>query len=456
MRSLGIASALVLCLAPPIRADSPVSAIGAFAFTVFVDSSALVIPYDGNQLLTDPHPQVLRAVVLIPGSNRNSSFGYETLLECATIAGMNDSTSLLVVPQYLIEEDIAHFQLPADHPFWSDDGWKEGNRSQSSSSHPRPVRISSFAVLDSALYAIASRNPNLESIVVAGHSAGGQFVNRYAAGNAVEPALWDSFGVQVSYVSANPSSYLYLDGERPVRGVPGSFGVPDPVSCPDYDQYKYGMQSRNLYMATLPDTQIVRQFAQRRVTYLLGQLDTDPAHPDLDTTCPAELQGVHRLERGILYHDFLSHYYGADIWAVHSTVVVPGVGHDSRGMLTSPCGVVALFGAGSCTAVDVKDWPGATGDANERGWLRCAPDPFRTRTTILFGLPAGVRRATVGVYDLRGRRLRTLESGAPRDGRGSVVWDGRGGSGQRLPAGIYLLRLGDGRTAITKRVALLR
>ena len=245
-RSLAIVTALVLCLAPQARAEPPVTAIGAFAFAVAVDTSTLQIPYDANQSVAEPHPQVVRAVVIIPGSNRNSGFGYQTLLECAAIAGVNDSTSLLVVPQYLIEEDIAFHNLPAEHAFWGEQGWKEGNRSLSTSSHPRAARISSFAVLDSILYAIASRNPNLQSIVVAGHSAGGQFVNRYAAGNTVQQTLADSFGVQVSYVAANPSSYLYMSAERAVPGDPGSFAAPDAGDCPDYDQYKYGLQSLNI------------------------------------------------------------------------------------------------------------------------------------------------------------------------------------------------------------------
>ena len=232
-RLLAIATALVLCLAPRARAEPPVTTIGAFTFSVVVDTSALLIPYDANQSVTEPHAQVVRAVVIIPGSNRNSSFGYQTLLECAAIAGVNDSTSLLVVPQFLIEEDIAFHNLPAEYPFWSESGWKEGSRSQTTSSHPRPTRISSFAVLDSILYGIASRNPNLQSIVVAGHSAGGQFVNRYAAGNTVQQALAASFGVQVSYVSANPSSYLYMNAERAIPEDPGSFAVPD-AGCAGY------------------------------------------------------------------------------------------------------------------------------------------------------------------------------------------------------------------------------
>ena len=54
--------------------------------------------------------------------------------------------------------------------------------------------------------------PNLKTVVVVGHSAGGQFVNRYAAGGAGCPNPL----VEVRYVIMNPSSYLYVDDLGPI------------------------------------------------------------------------------------------------------------------------------------------------------------------------------------------------------------------------------------------------
>ena len=48
--------------------------------------------------------------------------------------------------------------------------------------------------------------------MLAGHSAGGQFVTRYEMSNKVH----DSLGVPVTYVVSNPSSYAYPDATRPV------------------------------------------------------------------------------------------------------------------------------------------------------------------------------------------------------------------------------------------------
>jgi hypothetical protein len=354
-RVLAFACALGLCLASPSLA-TPVAQVGAYRFPVLVGGNALSVPYEGNQLLTESHSQVTRAVVIVPGSLRDSDNGYSTLTRSASLAGVNNSTSLLIVPQFLIEEDIEYHDLPADWLYWSDSGWKQGDPSLSTSSHPRPGTISSFSVLDSILFAIALRNPNLKSIVVAGHSAGGQFVQRFAAGSTTPQTLESQFGVQVAYVAANPSSYLYLNAERVASGT-STFRVPNSGSCSSYDRYKYGLQSRNAYMSAVSSTQIVAQYRPRRVTYLLGALDNDPGHPDLDTSCAANLQGSHRLERGLIFGDYLAHFYGAASATTHETVVVPGVGHDSRDMLTSPAGVSRLF-----PTFDDEIRPAAVGD----------------------------------------------------------------------------------------------
>ena len=73
--------------------------------------------------------------------------------------------------------------------------------------------VTSFDFADEILRRLAAREvfPNLEAIVVSGHSAGGQFVTRYEMANRVH----DTLGVPVRYVVANPSSYAYPDAARP-------------------------------------------------------------------------------------------------------------------------------------------------------------------------------------------------------------------------------------------------
>ena len=102
------------------------------------------------------------------------------------------------------------------------------------------------------LAATSSRFPAMEEIVVAGHSAGGQVVHRYAA--TTEHTATDS-GVAFRYVVTNPSTYLYLGPRR--EDAEGGFTVPD-TGCDDYDEWHYGLQDRNSYADRLEADSIRR------------------------------------------------------------------------------------------------------------------------------------------------------------------------------------------------------
>ena len=458
---LHLAAVLVLSLAVPTLGVEPVAEIGAFTFSVTADGSVLQVPYDANTSLSISSAQIQRAVVLVPGSSRSSSYAYDTLLEAAATAGVNAGTTLFVAPQFLIEADIDSLGLPANWLFWSEGGWKEGSQSLTTLVNPRPARLSSFAVMDSILHRIASRNPNLISVVVAGHSAGGQFVQRFAAGSLVEQTLQSEFGVDIAYVVANPSSYLYFDPQRVVAGTQDQFAVPSASvvqSCPGFDDYKYGLQARNTYMSRLSKTQIRNQFAASQVSLLLGELDVDPNALDLDIGCAAMLQGANRFERGTIYGNYILHFFGPAVALTHRTIPIPGVGHDSRDMFTSACGAALLFGhgEGSCVPVDAGGDVDLTGSASLLTLQQCRPNPFRGQTTILYGLSGGGELAALCVYDVHGRLVRTLYEGRAPAGLALAVWDGRSDRGQPVPAGVYFYRLQQGNSKRTQTLTLLR
>ena len=458
---LHLAAVLVLSLAVPTLGVEPVSEIGAFTLSVTAGGWVFKVPYDANSSLSSSSAQIQRAVVLVHGSSRSSSNAYDTLLEAAAIAGVNVGKTLFVAPQFLIEADIDSLGLPADWLFWSEGGWKEGSQSLSTLVNPRSARLSSFAVMDSILVRIASRNPNLISVVVAGHSAGGQFVQRFAAGSTVEQTLHSEFGIDVAYVVANPSSYLYFDPQRVTAGTQDQFAVPPGSvvqSCPGYDDYKYGLQARNTYMSRLSITQIRSQFAAREVSLLLGELDTDPNALDLDIGCAAMLQGANRFERGTIFSNYILHFFGPAVALTHRTFPIPGVGHDSRDMFTSACGAALLFGGGegSCVPVDAGSDADLTGLASLLTLQQCRPNPFRGQTTILYGVPGGGELATLRVYDVQGRLVRTLYEGRAPSGLALAVWDGRSDRGEPVPAGVYFYRLQQSDSKRTQTLALLR
>jgi pimeloyl-ACP methyl ester carboxylesterase len=194
-------------------------------------------------------------------------------------AGKSPGT-IIIAPHFLTEDDVNTHNPGSDVPFWTTDSWKGGDDSLSTSTNPRAAHISSFEVVDVIMARLADPNvfPNLHSVVLAGHSAGGQFVQRYAAANTERlPTL---------YIVANPSSHstwtTALDGLFP--GVCCSF-APGAIDLSIVQPLQIRPEGLNIYMQAAGG-KFRSQYAQRRVTYLLGEKDNDPNH-EADKTCPA-------------------------------------------------------------------------------------------------------------------------------------------------------------------------
>jgi hypothetical protein len=84
-----------------------------------------------------------------------------------------------------------------------------------------------------------------------------------------------------------------------------------------------------------------------------------------------------------------------------------------------------------------------------------APNPFGPLTTIRFDLPrpSPVRLA---VFDIAGRKVRTLVDETLPAGSRSVIWDGRDGTGNPAASGIYFYRFEAGSYSETKKMTLLK
>jgi hypothetical protein len=83
--------------------------------------------------------------------------------------------------------------------------------------------------------------------------------------------------------------------------------------------------------------------------------------------------------------------------------------------------------------------------------IRAAPNPFLSATRLRFTVPAA-GPARLDVFDLAGRRVRALWDGPLGEGEHELSWDGRDGSGRRVPAGLYLYRLTAAGQSVTGRV----
>jgi glucose/arabinose dehydrogenase len=84
-----------------------------------------------------------------------------------------------------------------------------------------------------------------------------------------------------------------------------------------------------------------------------------------------------------------------------------------------------------------------------------SPNPFSASTRIDFTLSAAEETRLL-VLDLVGRNIRTLVADRLPGGRHTVAWDGRDDEGNRVSAGIYLVRLASASQVRTRRIVLIR
>lgn len=309
-------------------------------FILVYNSDSVKICYESNLPIESINNTVERVIVTIHGSGKTALNYYDYMYDAALREGELNNT-LIVAPQFIEEEEVDSFSLGSDYVYW-DGGWREGDNSISTVSNPRSHFISSYSVIDSMIFKIIKNYSKLKIIIVTGHSAGGQFINRYAAGNVIHDSLCAS-NIMVRYIVNNPSSYVYLDNYRPVIGTTDSFSVPNATNCSYYNNYKYGLNNLNDYMSLSNALEIIRQYRQRNVIYLLGANDTNPNASDLDISCAGMMQGNHRLERGNYYYEYLKFFYGEDIISTHYKAIVPGVAHSAYGMFNSDTGRNYIF-----------------------------------------------------------------------------------------------------------------
>ena len=281
--------------------------------------------------LDERNESVTRALITVHGVGRNADNYFRSAVAAAFLANALDNT-IVISPRFASNDGKAcKDSLAAGEANWTCSGnvWRIGGAAAGNDA------LTSFDFADELLRKLARKDvfPNLRQIVFAGHSAGGQFVSRYLMANQVHEQL----GVPVTYVVANPSSYAYFDGSRPVAAG-GVQPFADGGNCVTYDRWPYGMQQRTGYAARLSDDQLKKQLVARSATYMVGELDTLPI-AGFDSSCPAMAQGVNRLVRGKAYTDYIKQNYGAN----PAFMIVPLCGHNARCMFTADTALPVLF-----------------------------------------------------------------------------------------------------------------
>jgi hypothetical protein len=221
----------------------------------------------------------------------------------AWIDSAEQNNALLLVP---------HFSR--ENGFPEDDQYNMGNMFKMDPDEnllsPNPESEWSYSLIDPIFDFVVERMKNHSTgYLIYGHSAGSQFLHRllfFKPGAKIKKA-----------VCANAGWY----------------------TMPDFDQiFPYGLKE------TQCSEESLRKLFAKKVTILLGNMDTDPDHSSLRRTPQAMQQGAHRFQRGHTFYRAckqIAEKLGVQFrWDLE---VVSGVAHSNRQM--APSAAKVLFEA---------------------------------------------------------------------------------------------------------------
>ena len=329
-----------------------VDVIGDQNFLFIQNNNEINLPFFSNQSLDTPNDIVQKAVIVIHGANRNADDYYNSIYNNASDLDVLSET-IIIAPQFLITADLNHWQPSTEFAFWSGTTpWSSGGLSNSTNEHPRDYEISSYTIMDSLIAHLLTIYPNIQDIALVGNSAGGQFVNRYAAGSDQEAEG------KIRYIVSAPSSYVYMDEYRYREFLfPMTWELPE--NCVGYNDYKYGLDDLNHYMSMMGIDSIRERYSRRKIQYLIGSIDTGGTQD-----CESMTQGSNRLERSIIYYNYLQYFYGSQIVDNQQIALISGIGHDYNGIFSSSCGRSAIFNIGDCEQYDNLIYPTSNFSSN--------------------------------------------------------------------------------------------
>jgi len=258
--------------------------------------------------------QITNALILVHGANRNND-EYFTWMNASYSELSASVNTLLIAPQFKAQSETSE----SNELYWSSNNWREGNDTQNA------FKISSFSVIDSLVKQITTKAPNVEKIVITGHSSGGLFTHAYAVANRVASQL---DYVQMEYIVANSQYFYYPNAER-VNEATNQFFIPS--DCNGYDAWPLGFANTPTYLSDIEKAQADNNLKERNITYLLG--NGNQSDPSLNTTaCSATLLGSTRYQRGENIFFTVEQKFSENN---SSRVIVEGIGHNGEAIYKS-------------------------------------------------------------------------------------------------------------------------
>jgi hypothetical protein len=364
----------------------------------------------GSELDGPPDPQVTRMIFVVHGVVGPSAVQLERLNEAPGLYQLRGVVNALVRAQRLDPNLDANaiaiiaptFQRTRQwQPYTDDDkrAWTWGGSTYNTGTLAEPREgmtgivkadaVSSFDVIDEFLRASIVKFPNLEHVILVGHSAGGQAVHRYALlGTGVHERL-EHEGIHLRYIPANPGLYVFPMMTRKLppgqvsvrpgvgRGDTGDWRWTAPRGCDGYDDWGYGLgglgrgagdratraadyaidhylrpvdrklarqATRNPGSATWAKAAraaLRLQYASREIWHIQAAND----HEDtFGTNCKATVQGRSRFERFSNFQQAWTQLVGIPAPKLHF-IALDGASHahSSRVVYASDAGVHLLF-----------------------------------------------------------------------------------------------------------------
>ena len=393
-------------------AEAPVSSIGEYyGFPITMTSTENVhehvLAYYSNMgpILTKSNAadsKINTVVIVVHGSGRNADEYLYSMMTAAKMQSCSSDQVLVIAPRFLAVEDGV-FSVPV---ITDDDGDGDGDGGDAikmkspmkwnetdpiphtwrygANALPPSAQLSSYDAMDAIIEHLFKkaeqdgRFENVKRIVVAGHSAGGQFTHRWSltsngafwgdggsgrdSGSANEKEVKKtrmagrrSTGIDIVVAVANPRSFAYLDSRRFTNSNSSNplFEIPSQElreSCPTYNSWEWGLdegglsapyKDKALALFQGDTLKLATRYSQRRVVYLAGGNDTE----HLRGSCEDDwFQGPSRVERSRRFFESMERVVGKS-QSRHDRYVVDNVGHDHGLIFQSIQARTIIFGS---------------------------------------------------------------------------------------------------------------
>lgn len=325
---------------------------------------------------------VKRAIIVLPGQPRDAWTYANLMLNARSVVagnrpewGISNDSVLILAPVFMSGRDMSAGAGQSGEISFAGEQWQSGG----SALTPESVRhrLSSYDVLDFFVDQLFDKKqyPNLNQVVVAGHSLGGQTVARYAL---LKPRK--RYDANMRFWTANAGSFAWLNEERPYPGINNTCQL---NAHNAYNQWPFGIAGdvRRIPAYARPDVQmnssfVIDRYLSRSVHYAFGLLDEGPG----TTACAAQWQDANHLDRGSNYVAAFQQLpqSGNKFPAMHTADFIANVSHQPFAMYSSNISLQRIFFEGFNTRnADLTDI------SNPGDGLRAGQHLFRTKKGMI-------------------------------------------------------------------------